>query len=140
MLFAVIKGLGARFVSKKVVKMELTEKQKAAWQKTHIYESRSYRVEISNGQAKGFFNSPCGEHVSRFEFEYNPIEATVRDPNWKLSTYTLYKEEAPQHGWLTVGSGDNWIDIPLPQFAHPNDLYQELREQFGYSRTLIRRG
>lgn len=139
-LFCVVKGIGARFVSKKVVKMELTDKQKAAWQRPHTYYGRGYQVEISNGRAKGYFNSQCGEYTSTFDFEYNPLEKTVRDPDWHLATYTQYKEKAPQHGWLTIGGGDNCTDIPLPQFPHPNELYQELREIFGYKKTVIVKG
>jgi len=105
----------------------ITEKQAKAWGRVHTYDGHGYHVTIEKGIAKGYFNSLGGEAVSRFEFSYNPLAKEQRNPD---SAAML------GHGWLGVLGMDTTFD-EVPQFNHPNDLYQWLREEFGYTRTVI---
>ena len=114
-----------------------TEKQIKAWQRTHTYDGHGYHVEISNGRVAGYFNSPDGEHVSKFDFEYNPFEKVFKHPDSNLVNHPSDFASWPlESGWLGVLGCDSSF-TPVPSFDHPNDLYQWLREEFGYSRTVI---
>ena len=128
-LWVRVKGLGARFVSKKVAAVNLTEKQEKAWDRVHTYDGHGYHVEIGAGKASGYFNSQCGQYVSRFNFAYSPLSANSPDPD---------KFRPDAHGWLGVLGMDSTFD-EVPAFPHPNELYQWLREEFGYKRTVITR-
>ena len=113
---------GCRFVSKKVIKMTtitMTEKQQKAWQRQHQYLDRYgiYKVTIENGRCFGHFNSSCGEYVSRFDFAYD-------------------SEKGGEIGILGDNGGDTWN---VPCLVHPNELYNWLRDFFGYEKsTFIR--
>lgn len=107
--------------------MVITEKQKQAWNVEHIYLGHGVEGSIKDGLVQCKFNSPCGEYVTKVEFAYNPFEKTERDPDWHLATYTGYKEQPAAHGWMIIGSGDNFLSVEVPQFAHPNDLFRWIK-------------
>lgn len=112
----------------------MTEKQAQSWERKseYFHHNNCFHLVIADGRVTGYFNSQCGEYQSKIDFAYNPKEKTERDPNWRLATYTNYQEKPPAHGWLSVGSGDNWEEIEVPQFNHPNDLYKWIKNHFGY--------
>ncbi len=119
---------------------QLTEKQVKAWEERREFIGDSYKV-IFDGEANvsGFFNSPCGEYVDNFNFRYNPIEQTETDMDGYWDDELGCQVHPKGHGWLWVGAGDNWGTVKIPAFKHPNELYQWLRQQFGYPEVHIRR-
>jgi len=106
---------------------QISDKQLQAWQREHIYTDKygSYSVSIFNGRVSGFFYSQSGEHLSRFDFQYNPVEKRP---------HPCRGDKGSAHGYIGVLGMDSGIDA-VPQFNHPNGLYQWLREYFGYQRT-----
>jgi hypothetical protein len=105
-----------------------TEKQMKAWSRVHTYDGHGYQVKVGGGMAAGYFNSLDGEAVSRFGFQYDPFAKAEKDPD----------SASVGHGWLGVlGTDSTFVEVPA--FDHPNDLYQWLREEFGYPRTIMSR-
>jgi hypothetical protein len=109
--------------------LQISDKQLQAWQREHIYTDKygTYSVTISNGRVSGFFNSQSGEHFSRFDFEYNPVEK--RPHPWHKYGY-----EGSAHGYIGLLGVDCDLD-EVPKFQHPNDLYQWIREYLGHPKT-----
>lgn len=95
--------------------ISLTEKQKKVWQRQVQYLDRLgiYNVTIEGGRCFGYFNTLNGESVNRFDFPYTPENGGVI-------------------GILGDNSGCFWNVPPLP---HPNELYNWLRDFFGYEKT-----
>ena len=95
--------------------ISLTEKQKKVWQRQVQYLDLLgiYKVTIENGRCFGHFNNLNGESVNRFDFPYTPENGGVI-------------------GILGDNSGCFWNVPPLP---HPNELYNWLRDFFGYEKA-----